>query len=55
MDDYEQLLHSLVVERFSLSSGPEPDSANVPPRSGTTNPQPPAHVVQTSPLGCSMT
>jgi len=37
MDDYEQLLHSLVVERFRVSSAPEPSSANEPPRPGTPN------------------
>jgi len=37
MDDYEQLLHSLVVERFRVSSALEPSSANEPPRARNPN------------------
>lgn len=43
MDDYEQLLHSLVVERFKVSSAIEPGSANVPPRPRTPNQSTAAH------------
>ncbi len=38
MDDYEQLLHSLVVERFRVSRAIEPGSANVPPTTWYTQP-----------------